>query len=84
MAIEDGFELAAILAEAGVNNLRTEIDAFGRHRQKRVTKVQAASIQNGQAYHLDGLAALARNVALKTLPGSAFMRRYDWIYGYKS
>ena len=84
MAIEDGFELAAVLAEAGVNNLRTEIDAFGRHRQKRVTKVQATSIQNGQAYHLDGLAALARNVALKTLPGSAFMRRYDWIYEYKS
>jgi salicylate hydroxylase len=84
MAIEDGFELAGVLAETGVGNPSSAIEAFSRRRQKRVVKVQAASIQNGQTYHLDGLAALVRNAALKTLPGSTFMRRYDWIYGYES
>lgn len=84
MAIEDGFELAAVLSKTGPENLIATIQAFSQRRRARVTKVQAASLQNGQAYHLDGLPAVARNAALSLLPGSIFMRRYDWIYGYKS
>ncbi len=83
MAIEDAFELAAAIADSG-DDSADALAAFGNHRQRRVEQVQAASIANGQAYHLDGLAARARNAALHTLPGSLFMRRYDWIYGYRS
>ena len=83
MAIEDAFELAAAISRSG-DDPADALAAFGNHRQQRVEQVQAASIANGQAYHLDGLAARARNTALRTLPGSLFMRRYDWIYGYRS
>ena len=88
MAIEDAFELAATIAAAdadgATSDMTDELATFGQARQSRVAKVQAASIANGQAYHLGGLAAHARNTALRTLPGSLFMQRYDWIYGYRS
>ena len=83
MAIEDAFELAVAISRSG-DDPADALAAFGDHRQQRVEHVQAASIANGQAYHLDGLSARARNTALRTLPGSLFMRRYDWIYGYRS
>lgn len=83
MAIEDGYELAACLARSDASDLVAALETFSLRRRQRVAKVQAASVENGRVYHLKGLAALARNAALEALPGSLFMRRYDWIYGYK-
>jgi salicylate hydroxylase len=81
MAIEDGYEIAAAIA-GNVNHGRVSLTDFWRGRRRRVERVQAASAQNGRAYHLDGAGALARNIALRSLPGAMFMQRYDWIYGY--
>ena len=83
MAIEDAVELAGAIAAAETDPSDV-LGTFVDRRQRRVAQVQAASIANGRAYHLGGLAAQARNIALRTLPGSVFMRRYDWIYGYRS
>lgn len=97
MAIEDGFELANAIAQRldsdGVGSAHeggTEsdvadlLDAVSEMRRQRVQAVQNTSAENGRAYHLSGMAALARNAALRSLPGHLFMRRYDWIYGYKA
>lgn len=83
MAIEDGCELAATLARTDMDTGKA-LAAFVMQRRRRVDRVQATSIANGQAYHLSGLAARARNAALRGLPGAVFMRRYDWIYGHRS
>jgi salicylate hydroxylase len=88
MAIEDGFELAERLSTALVEPTGAEaagaLASFCENRYRRVTGVQKASIANGRTYHLDGLMAMARNTALRTMPGVMFMRRYDWIYGYRA
>lgn len=81
MAIEDGFELAEALA-ARPPDLSQTLQHFTQRRRQRVMRVQQASAANGKAYHLSGVAALARNVALSSLPGATFMKRYDWIYGH--
>ncbi|MGI9480019.1 MAG: FAD-dependent monooxygenase [Hyphomicrobiaceae bacterium] len=81
MAIEDAVELADVVATAP-DDPASVFPAFARKRKARVERVQAASIANGRVYHLDGLAAAARNITLRTVPGQFLMRRYDWIYGY--
>lgn len=83
MAIEDGYELASVLVRTDLD-VDQALPAFIDQRRHRLDKVQATSIANGQAYHLNGLAARARNAALRSLPGALFMRRYDWIYGHRS
>lgn len=83
MAIEDAVELAAMVASVPNDPARV-FASFAERRQRRVGQMQAASIANGRAYHLDGLAAAARNITLRTVPGHLFMRRYDWIYGYRA
>ena len=81
MAIEDAVELADAVATAP-DDPASVFPAFARKRKARVERVQAASIANGRAYHLDGIAAAVRNTTLRTVPGQLLMRRYDWIYGY--
>jgi len=85
LAIEDGFELAKLFAtatdETGALS-QSAIDRFARSRRQRALKVEQASLDNGRAYHHAGAVAQVRNLALSTLPGHLFMRRYDWIYGY--
>ena len=83
MAIEDGFEIASSLS-CRTDDITRELLQFAQWRRARVMKVQRASIDNGRAYHLEGMAAMARNAALRSLPGNVFMKRYDWIYGYRS
>jgi len=56
--------------------------AYEDQRKGRIHHVQKASRDNGTAYHLSGLAAGARNLALTSTPGSLMMQRYDWIYGW--
>lgn len=82
LALEDAVTLAARILEAEGRIA----DAFLRYeaeRRPRTTAVVAAARRNGQIYHLGGLAAQARNVALRTLPPEHFMRRYDWVYGWQ-
>lgn len=85
LAIEDAAELAAALASnhAG-GHAPAALATFAAKRAARVARVAAASAENGRAYHLTGAAANARNLALGILPGHLFMRRYDWIYGYRA
>jgi salicylate hydroxylase len=44
----------------------------------------AAARRNGRIYHLSGIAALARNAALRALPAERIMAGYDWLYGWKA
>lgn len=81
MAIEDAETLATLLATTPAAPERA-FARFEQLRRARVLRVQAASRANGHTYHLSGAMALARNLTLKTAPGSLMMRRYDWLYGW--
>jgi 2-polyprenyl-6-methoxyphenol hydroxylase-like FAD-dependent oxidoreductase len=83
MAIEDGFELAEGISVNSIDPADA-LATYCKKRYQRVANVQRASVANGRTYHLDGLMAVARNAALRTVPAELFMRRYDWIYGYRA
>ena len=80
MAIEDAYCLADFMK---VDVAETAFGEFERQRRDRVARVQIASRKNGQIYHLAGIAAAARDTAMRFLPASQLMRRYDWIYSWR-
>lgn len=83
MAIEDGFVLGHLIADHHGSSPALAWRAFEAQRMSRVGRVQKASRQNGQIYHLGGLAAAARNFTMKTAPAVRLMQRYDWVYNWQ-
>jgi salicylate hydroxylase len=80
MAIEDAAELGRQLAQAGrVPDVPTLLQRYARNRWPRCARVQARSIRNGRIFHLDGLAARARDAALR-LGGERWLDQ-PWLYG---
>jgi salicylate hydroxylase len=82
MALEDALVLAEMLA-ARRDDPAGALKAYESARQPRVNAVVAMSRQNGRIFHLAGPAALARNLAMATLPAARLMARYDWVYGWR-
>lgn len=81
MALEDAVVLAEALATHPSDTPRG-LSEYANARQPRVARVAAASKKNGRIYHMSGLMAAARNLALSTVPPARFMRSYDWLYGW--
>jgi salicylate hydroxylase len=82
MAIEDAVVLADVLA-ASATDLAAALAAYETARRPRTRQVQDTARRNGQIYHLSGLAAAARDLALRTVPPAQMMARYDWLYGWQ-
>ncbi len=82
MAIEDGFVLARLIARHGPDPGQV-FPAFEALRTQRVGQVQRTARENGRIYHLGGLAARGRDLAMKAAPPQRLMARYDWIYGWR-
>jgi salicylate hydroxylase len=83
MALEDAVVLARQLA-ASPDDQPSALLAYDRLRRPRVARVVATARRNGQIYHLDGVAARARNLALAAVPGTRVMTGYDWLYGWRA
>ena len=86
MAIEDAAVLARCLAEAqndGSPAIAAALERYARERRPRVARVQRTAKRNGMIYHLSGPAALARDVAIKTIGGSRLVARQGWIYNWR-
>jgi salicylate hydroxylase len=81
LALEDAVTLAALIAEHP-DAPEQAFSVYEQQRRKRTSDIVAAARRNGQIYHLGGLAAAARNLALRVLPPKRLMARYDWIYGW--
>lgn len=85
MAIEDAAVLAQCLGEAADENADGAAAALARYtglRLARVARVQEFAQQNGRIFHLKGAAALARDLAIRTI-GPRMLRRQDWIYDWR-
>lgn len=77
MAVEDAGHLATLLK----SGIAAALDpSRWADRRARAARVQAASLRNGQIYHLRGPVALARNMALRLMPEAAFNAQTDWLY----
>jgi salicylate hydroxylase len=80
LALEDAVTLADALAGEDVEGA---VATYETARRARTAPVMAAARRNGRVYHLSGIAALARNAALRALPPERIMAGYDWVYGWR-
>lgn len=83
MALEDAAVIAAAL-DRNPGSVVTAFAAYARLRRPRVVRVVEASARNGRIYHLSGVGALARNLALRTAPAEKLIAGYDWLYGWRA
>lgn len=82
MAIEDAVVAARCIAASPADMP----GALARYRSARVTRtrrVADAARRNGQIYHLAGLPALARDLAMRGAGGTRLITSYDWLYGWQ-
>lgn len=83
LALEDAFVLAATLHASG-DDVIAALKRYEQMRRPRALRVAEASRQNGRIYHLSGPLRAARDLALRTIPSSLMMARYDWLYGWRA
>jgi salicylate hydroxylase len=82
MAIEDASVLAAALARTP-DDPASAFRIYQRLRQPRIARVVREARRNGWIYHLAGPAALARDLALRTMGGEGLLASHDWLYDWR-
>ena len=82
MAIEDGAVLARCLSEARAGvEVPAALERYSALRRARTAHIQKSSMRSGRLYHMRGLSARLRNVALRARrPKSP----WDGIYSYNA
>lgn len=83
LALEDGFVLAACLAQN--ESLRHGLAAYQKARLARVTRAINAANANARNYHLGGVRATFAHAGLRTISALApnvFLNRLSWLYDH--
>ncbi|KRB53044.1 salicylate hydroxylase [Rhizobium sp. Root708] len=80
MAIEDAYELAALVANQPVPDA---LQVFEAQRMPRINRVRQRGAFNQFAYHARGPIRLGRNLVLAMKPPRSLATDLDWIYGYR-
>jgi salicylate hydroxylase len=83
MAIEDAAVLAASMGQTP-DDPAAAMRRYQRARRRRTARVQHAARSNGRIYHLAGAEAVVRNLFLRVSGGKMLLRRYDWLYDWRS
>ncbi|WP_029582064.1 FAD-dependent monooxygenase [Bradyrhizobium sp. URHD0069] len=86
MAIEDAAVLAKCLGEGAAENaagIPAALKRYARLRRARVRRVQRAARRNGMIYHLNGAAAVARDLFIRSMGPQRMLARQDWIYDWQ-
>ncbi len=81
LALEDAVTLAAALVRH--QDIAVALQIYERDRRARTMRIAAAARRNGRIFHLSGLAARARDLALRTIPGERVMAAHDWVYSWR-
>jgi salicylate hydroxylase len=79
MAIEDAAVVAQCLAQMP-DDPTAALRTYWAVRHARATKVQRLAARNGARYHLGGVQAMVRNLAMRALGGARLLHHYDWLY----
>ena len=87
MAIEDAAVLAKCLG-GGVGESVAAIPAalkrYARLRRSRVARVQRTARRNATIYHLNGAAAFARDLFIRSMGPRRMLARQDWIFDWRA
>lgn len=78
-ALEDAVALGQAFRQH--EEVAVALAAYSRVRVARAHRVQRAAAEQGRVDHLGGVAALARDVALRAFTQTQLLQRYDWLYG---
>jgi salicylate hydroxylase len=78
-AIEDAGALGRAFSQTSA--IPEALSAYSRARAPRATRVQLEALRQGRIYHMNGPAALARDVAMRLMGPERLKARYDWLYG---
>jgi len=87
MAIEDAAVLAKCLGGGVAENVAAipaALKRYARLRRARVARVQRTARRNGRIYHLNGAAAFARDVFIRSMGPRRMLARQDWIYDWRA
>ena len=85
MAIEDAFELAGTMAGSNGEKplpVPQALAAFEALRLPRIEKARKRASLNRFASHARGPVRIARDLVFSTRPPEAFLKDFDWLYGY--
>jgi salicylate hydroxylase len=82
MAIEDAAVVARCLAQ-NPNDPAAALSSYSAIRRGRAARVQRLAMRNNTVYHLGGLAAVARDSAMRMMGGSGLLAHYDWLYDWR-
>lgn len=78
-AIEDADALGEAFMRVGAT-VETAFAAYGDARSARAEQVVRASRRQGGYFHMSGLPAAARNLAIRALGGPGMLARNAWLY----
>ncbi|MBX3581570.1 MAG: FAD-dependent monooxygenase [Rhizobiaceae bacterium] len=82
MAIEDADTLAAaVLAQPG--KLSAALSAWEAQRRRRIERVARRGDFNRFTWHAAGVAAMVRNIALRSRKPEKLAASLDWLYGWR-
>ncbi len=87
MAIEDAFELAGTMVGSDASATLPApqaLAAFEALRLPRIEKARKRASLNRFAYHATGPVRIARDFVFSTRPTDAFLKDFDWLYGYRA
>jgi salicylate hydroxylase len=86
MAIEDAAVLANALSDStgeNISGIPAALKRYSRQRRARVKRVARSARQQGRIYHLTGMAAFARDIAIRAMGPERMLARQDWIYDWR-
>jgi salicylate hydroxylase len=78
MALEDAACLATVLPTT--NSMRHAFAEVVQRRMARTKRLHKDTVAAGNAYHMRGLARIARNVGMSAIPQSLLLSRLNWLY----
>ncbi len=81
MAIEDAAVLAHCLGRTP-DDPAGALRLYEQQRLVRTARTQRAARRNGTVYHLGGIGAMLRTLAISAM-GKRLIKHYDWIYGWQ-
>jgi salicylate hydroxylase len=82
MAIEDAAVVAQCLAQTA-DDPAAALQTYWAKRHARAYEVQRLAARNGSRYHLGGVQAMVRNLAMHALGGARLLHHYDWLYDWR-
>jgi 2-polyprenyl-6-methoxyphenol hydroxylase-like FAD-dependent oxidoreductase len=82
IAIEDAAVVAHCLAQTP-DDPTAALQSYWAARNARAHKVQRLAARNGARYHLSGMRAMVRNMAMHALGGARLLHHYDWLYDWR-